>query len=140
MFDVNASEFKALTQASVKMNQPRPTDPESRPVPYMVGTESSPLEPLVVEALNRVYDPEIPVSVFELGLIYDIRISAAGQVRIVMTLTTPMCPVAEELPGMIERAVRAVAGVTDVAIELVWEPFWKPEFMSPETRLQLGLF
>lgn len=124
---------------SVNTQQALYSDSESRPIPYMPGTESSALEPLVVDALNRVYDPEIPVSVFELGLIYDIRISEAGLVRIVMTLTTPMCPVAEELPGMIKDAVRAVSGVTDVEIELVWEPFWKPEFMSPETRLQLGL-
>jgi len=137
MIAVNANEFSSLSQAG--MNTTRSFDPESRPVPYMAGTESSPLEPMVVEALNRVYDPEIPVSVYELGLIYDIRISDAGQVRIVMTLTTPMCPVAEELPRMIERAVHAIGGVTGVEVELVWEPFWKPEFMSPETRLQLGL-
>lgn len=116
-----------------------PADPGARPVPYRPGTEKSPVEPLVVEALNTVYDPEIPVSVFELGLIYDLRISEAGAVKVVMTLTTPMCPVAEELPGTIERAIRAIDGVTDVEIELVWEPFWQPEFISQEARLQLGL-
>lgn len=112
---------------------------EIRTPPYMPGSEDSKLEPLVVEALKSVYDPEIPVSVFELGLIYDIRISASGQVNIVMTLTTPMCPVAEVLPQVIEQAIRAIPGVTDVKMELVWEPFWKPEFMSQEARLQLGL-
>ena len=121
-----------------RMDPPR-READERPVPYMTGTEDSPLEPRVVEALGTVYDPEIPVSIFELGLIYDLRITAEGRVTVVMTLTTPMCPVAEELPGMIERAIRAIDGVSDVSIELVWEPFWKPEFMSTEARLQLGL-
>lgn len=114
-------------------------NPEERPVPYLVGTESSPLEPLVVEALQTVYDPEIPVSVFDLGLIYDIRISDEGLVKVVMTLTTPSCPVAGEMPGWIEQAIKTVDGVTAVEIELVWEPFWQQDFMTIETRLQLGL-
>lgn len=113
---------------------------ETRPVPYLVGTETSPLEPLIVEALRTVYDPEIPVSVFELGLIYDLRIDEEGNVKVVMTLTTPTCPVAEELPGMVERAVYTVDGVSNVEIELVWEPFWKQEYMTEEARLQLGLW
>lgn len=115
-------------------------DGETRPVPYMPGTESSPLEPQVVEALRTVYDPEIPVNIFELGLIYDLRIDAQGSVRIIMTLTTPGCPVAEELPAEIKRAVLALDGVNEVSIELVWEPSWKAEYMAEEARLQLGLW
>ena len=117
-----------------------PYDPEARPAPYLVGTETSPLEPHIVEALRTVYDPEIPVSLFEMGLIYDLRIREDGKVKVVMTLTTPSCPVAEELPGMIRRALLAIDGVTDVDIELVWDPFWKPEYMTEESRLQLGLW
>ena len=111
-----------------------------RSVPYMPGTENSLLEPDIVEALRTVFDPEIPVNVFELGLIYDLKIDDASQVKVVMTLTTPSCPVAEELPNWIKRAILSVEGVTDVEIELVWEPFWKAEYMTEEARLQLGLW
>ena len=111
-----------------------------RSVPYMPGTENSLLEPDIVEALRTVFDPEIPVNVFELGLIYDLKIDDTGQVKVVMTLTTPSCPVAEELPNWIKRAILSVEGVADVDIELVWEPFWKAEYMTEEARLQLGLW
>ena len=112
---------------------------DEKSVPYMVGTESSPLEPLIVEALCHVYDPEIPVSVFELGLIYDLKISNEGEVNVVMTLTAPNCPVAEELPLWVENAIKNIDGVTSVKIELVWEPFWRSEYMTEAARLQLGL-
>lgn len=115
------------------------SEPDGRAVPYMIGTETSPLEPLVVEALQSVYDPEIPVNIFELGLIYDLRISDNGEVKVVMTLTTPSCPVAEELPNWIKQALLAIKGIEAVAIELTWEPFWKPEYMTEAARLQLGL-
>ena len=113
---------------------------ETRPVPYLQGQETSPLEPKIIEALRTVYDPEIPVNVFELGLIYDLRIDDQGAVNVVMTLTTPSCPVAGELPGWIKRAINTIDGVSKVEIELVWEPFWKPEYMTEEARLQLGLW
>jgi len=109
-------------------------------VPYLEGTCPSPLESAVVEAIRSVYDPEIPVSVFDLGLIYDLRINDAGEVTIIMTLTAPTCPVAEELPSWIQRAIAAIGGVSNVTMELVWEPFWKPEYMSEAARLELGLW
>lgn len=115
-------------------------DEAARPVPYMPGTESSPLEPGIVEAIRTVYDPEIPVNVFELGLIYDLRIDEQGGVKVFMTLTSPSCPVAEELPGWIERAIYTIDGVDKVEIELVWDPFWKQDYMTEEARLQLGLW
>lgn len=115
-------------------------DGETRPVPYMPGTERSALEPQIVDMLRTVYDPEIPVNVFDLGLIYDLRIDELGTVKVVMTLTTPSCPVAEELPGWIKRAINSIEGVHEVAIELVWDPFWKPEYMAEDARLQLGLW
>lgn len=106
----------------------------------MVGTESSSLEPEVVEALRNVYDPEIPVNIFDLGLIYDLRINdAEGTVKVVMTLTTPSCPVAEELPRWIEQAIRQINGINDVEIDLTWDPFWRPEYMTEDARLTLGL-
>jgi len=115
-------------------------DGETRPVPYMPGTEQSPLEPQIVDVLRTVYDPEIPVNVFDLGLIYDLRIDELGAVKVVMTLTTPSCPVAEEIPSWIKRAINTIEGVGEVTIELVWEPFWKPDYMAEDARLQLGLW
>jgi FeS assembly SUF system protein len=109
-------------------------------VPYLEGTCPSQLEPAVVEAIRSVYDPEIPVSVFDLGLIYDLRIDDTGEVTVIMTLTAPTCPVAEELPSWIQRAIGALDGVTNVKMEIVWEPFWKPEYMSEAARLELGLW
>jgi len=108
-------------------------------VPYLEGTCLSPLEPEVVAAIRSVYDPEIPVSIFDLGLIYDLKISDAGEATVIMTLTAPTCPVAEELPSWIQRAIAAIDGVNDVKMELVWEPFWKVEYMSEAARLELGL-
>ncbi len=108
-------------------------------VPYLEGSADSPLEPQVVEALRSVFDPEIPVSVFDLGLIYDLRFSQDGVVLVIMTLTTPSCPVAEEIPEWIKRAIKLVEGVKEVEIDLTWEPFWKPEYMTEAARLELGL-
>ena len=108
-------------------------------VPYLEGSCPSALESAVVEAIRRVYDPEIPVSVFDLGLIYDIQIDAAGEVLVIMTLTAPTCPVAEEIPRWIQNSIAAVDGVSNVTMELVWEPFWKPEYMTEAARLELGL-
>ena len=116
------------------------TDTDEMLVPYLEGTCTSALEPRVVEAIRTVYDPEIPVSIFDLGLIYDLRINEAGEVSVIMTLTAPTCPVAEELPSWIQQAISAVDGVTHVTMELVWEPFWKTEYMSEAARLELGLW
>ena len=108
-------------------------------VPYLEGTCPSALEPAVVEAIRRVFDPEIPVSVFDLGLIYSLQINDAGEVTVIMTLTAPTCPVAEDMPGWIQHCIAAVDGVSSVTMEVVWEPFWKPEYMSEAARLELGL-
>ncbi len=94
----------------------------------------------VVEALRAVYDPEIPVSLYELGLIYDIIVAPAGKVDIVMTLTAPGCPVADILPQEVEKAAQAVDGVSGVHVELVFDPPWKPDMMSEVARLELGMF
>jgi FeS assembly SUF system protein len=98
------------------------------------------LEALVVETLQTVYDPEIPVNIYEIGLVYKVDVNAAGRVHVDMTLTSPMCPVAESLPGDVERAVAAVPGVTAVVVDLVWDPPWGPEMMSEAARLELGFF
>ena len=93
----------------------------------------------VIAALKKVYDPEMPVNIYELGLIYGIDIDAGGKAAIRMTLTAPNCPVAGTLPGEVERAVRSVAGITDVKLELTFDPPWTKARMSEAAKLALGL-
>jgi FeS assembly SUF system protein len=94
----------------------------------------------VIEALKTVFDPEIPVDIYELGLVYAIEIGDDGAVKVEMTLTTPSCPSAQELPSMAEEAVRQVAGVTSVTVEVVWDPPWDQSRMSEDARLALNMF
>jgi FeS assembly SUF system protein len=93
----------------------------------------------VVAALQTVYDPEMPVNIWELGLIYGLEVEPEGKVAIRMTLTAPNCPVAETMPGEVERAVRGVSGVTDVALELTFDPPWSKDRMSEAAKLSLGI-
>jgi FeS assembly SUF system protein len=97
------------------------------------------IEAQVLDALRTCYDPEIPVNIFELGLIYDVHANEAGVVEIKMTLTSPQCPAAQSLPAEVEGKVKALPGVTDVKIDLVWEPPWDLSKMSEAARLQLGM-
>jgi len=97
-----------------------------------------PLYEQVVEACRSVYDPEIPVNIYELGLIYTIDINAENAVKILMSLTAPGCPVAGEMPGWIADAVEPIPGIKQVDVELIWEPPWGMEMMSDEARLELG--
>ena len=96
--------------------------------------------PRVRDAIRTIYDPEIPVNIFELGLIYDVLVDAAGRVGVRMTLTAPACPAAQTLPLEVERKVRAIEGVADVKVEIVWEPPWDKDRMSDAAKLQLGMF
>ena len=93
----------------------------------------------VIGALKEIYDPEIPVNIYELGLIYGVDISDEGAVAINMTLTTPNCPVAESMPGEVELRVASVPGIRDCEVTLVWDPAWDPAKMSDEARLELGM-
>jgi FeS assembly SUF system protein len=97
------------------------------------------IEAQIVEALRTCFDPEIPVNIYEMGLIYDLKVDAGGVAAIRMTLTSPHCPAVQSLPAEIEAKVRAVDGVTDVKIDLVWEPPWDMSKMSEAARLQLGM-
>ena len=97
-------------------------------------------EDAVIAAISTVYDPEIPVDIYQLGLIYAIEIEDDGKVKIEMTLTTPSCPSAQELPGQVEDAVRGVEGVSDVLVEVVWDPPWDQSRMSEDARLALNMF
>lgn len=98
------------------------------------------LEDRVVAVLKRIFDPELPVSIWELGLIYELKVSEAGEVAIKMTLTAPNCPVAGSLPGEVRAKVAAVPGVTAAAVDLVWEPPWDKSRLSEAAQLELGLF
>jgi len=98
------------------------------------------LKPAIIEAICTIYDPEIPVNIWELGLIYDIEIDSEARVGIRMTLTAPACPSAQTLPAEVDRKVRAVPGVKDVYVEVVWEPAWTTDRMSDEAKLTLGMW
>ena len=102
-------------------------------------TANGALVEAVVEALKSIYDPEIPVDIYELGLIYDVAISEDGDAVVTMTLTTPHCPVAESMPGEVELRVLSVPGIRDAEVKLVWDPPWDPSKMSDEARLDLGM-
>ena len=103
------------------------------------GGPGSDLQAAVVDALKSVYDPEIPVDIYELGLIYDVAIDEDGDAVVTMTLTTPHCPVAETLPNEVELRVLSVPGIRDAEVKLVWDPPWDPSKMSDEARLELGM-
>ena len=93
----------------------------------------------VIAALKDIFDPEIPVNIYDLGLIYGVDVAEDGGVMVTMTLTTPHCPVAESMPGEVELRVSAVPGVRDAEVSLVWDPPWDPAKMSDEARLELGM-
>lgn len=100
---------------------------------------SQDLREKIIAALKTCYDPEIPIDIWELGLIYDIAISESNDVTLTMTLTTPHCPAAETLPADVEQKVSAVEGVASVRVEITWEPAWSPQMMSEAARLELNL-
>jgi FeS assembly SUF system protein len=105
---------------------------------YQISPEQ--LKEDVIEVLKTIYDPEIPVNIYELGLIYNIDVKASGEVNIEMTLTAPGCPVAQSFPGDVESRVMSVPGVSEAHVELVWEPQWTKDMMSEAAQLQLGMF
>ena len=110
-------------------------DQEEQPI----AGPGSDLQASIVEVLKSIYDPEIPVDIYELGLIYNVEVSEDGDATITMTLTTPHCPVAESLPQEVELRAMSVPGVRDAVVNLVWDPPWDPSKMSDEARLELGM-
>ena len=110
-----------------------------KPVVAHAGEPGGDLYEAVVEALKEIYDPEIPVNIYDLGLIYGVEIDDGAGAHVTMTLTTPHCPVAESMPGEVELRVGAVPGVRDAEVALVWDPPWGPDKMTDEARLELGM-
>lgn len=101
--------------------------------------EQKDIEQRVVEALQTIYDPEVPVNIYEMGLIYGVDVDPLGNASVSMTLTAPNCPAAQSLPMEVEEKVKAVDGVNEVNLEIVWEPPWDPSLMSDAAKLQLGM-
>ncbi len=128
-FDDGKDLFDFLPRRPAERDVERPSSGESDPA----------LEAQVVEALKTVRDPELPVNLVDLGLIYELVVKRDGTVYVEMTLTAPSCPVAGSLPGEVEKAIRTVPGVGDVRVKLVWTPPWTQDRMSEEARLELGL-
>jgi FeS assembly SUF system protein len=119
--------------------------PAPASAPQTSGMTSDPartsaLEPRIIEALSTVFDPEIPVNIYELGLIYDIIVDQSSAVGVRMTLTAPACPAAQTLPIEVKNKIAQIPGVTDVRVDVVWEPPWDRDRMSDAAKLQLGLF
>ncbi|MGL5837533.1 MAG: SUF system Fe-S cluster assembly protein [Sphingorhabdus sp.] len=108
-----------------------------KPVPVIAEGDEA-LQEAIIEALKEIYDPEIPVNIYDLGLIYNVEVNE-GHALVTMTLTTPHCPVAESMPGEVELRVGSVPGVGDAEVNLVWDPPWGPDKMTDEARLELGM-
>ncbi|MHA3915554.1 SUF system Fe-S cluster assembly protein [Halovulum sp. GXIMD14793] len=119
------------------MNAETDTPMEGTPL-IKPSTTDHPLYDQLVEACRTVYDPEIPVNIYDLGLIYTIEVNDENEVEVLMSLTAPGCPVAGEMPGWVAEAIEPVAGVKQVNVQLVWEPQWGMDMMSDEARLELG--
>lgn len=111
----------------------------AKPPEGPVGGEGSDLQADVIEALREIFDPEIPVNIYDLGLIYGVEVDENRDATVTMTLTTPHCPVAESMPGEVELRVSSVPGIRDAEVNLVWDPPWGPHKMSDEARLELGM-
>ena len=131
-----------MSDETTSDEQPNATpDPVEHPKSEVETTpdaETGGIRPRVIEVLKTVYDPEIPVDIYELGLIYEVAIRDEATAYIQMTLTSPMCPVAEILPQEVEEKVRSVEGVQEVALDLVWDPPWSPDMMSEAAKLTLN--
>jgi len=113
------------------------TQPRATETPHAM--DATQIEANVIAALRTIYDPEIPVNIYDLGLIYGLGIDANGKVDVRMTLTAPGCPVAATFPDTVEQRLYEVPGVTEARVELVWEPAWNPDRLSEDAKLQLGL-
>ena len=138
--DATASGLVPPPAAEMTPTQPSAPAPATTHDPIVPDPlKTLELKPKLIETLSTVYDPEIPVNIYELGLIYDIDVNADGLVGIRMTLTSPACPAAQSLPGEVKAKAKTVPGVSDAWVDVVWEPTWDMSKMSDEAKLQVGL-
>ncbi len=114
-------------------------NPTQATSPPEAASEGKELKEKVIDVLKSCFDPEIPVNIYELGLIYDVAVKPEGKIQIKMTLTSPMCPVAESLPPEVEMKVKKLPEVNAATVEVVWEPTWEPSMMSDAAKLQLNM-
>lgn len=131
--DADASAAEAAGAVPVPQDVPPPSGDGGEPIDVEAVRQA------ILEVLRTIYDPEIPVNIYEIGLIYGLDVAPDGRVNVRMTLTTPMCPAAESLPPEVEAKVGAVRGVRDVVVDLVWDPPWTPAMMSEDARLLLNI-
>jgi FeS assembly SUF system protein len=124
----------------VPLDLEKPVSTHVDPPPAAPAVEGADLEEKVVAVLRTCYDPEIPVNIYELGLIYDIQVDEKSAVEVRMTLTSPACPVAGSLPPEVQAKIKNIPGVSDAKVEIVWEPPWTQDRMSDAAKLQLGLY
>ncbi len=139
MEDNNKSGERQTAETTSATGETRTEQSVAQETALAGGAETDVLKEKVVEAVSTCYDPEIPVNIYELGLIYDISINPASEVTVKMTLTSPACPAAQSLPGEVEDKIRLMAKPKDVKVEVVWDPPWTPDMMSEAARLQLGM-
>ncbi len=131
------SSAKPVESSATAQNQPESVSPDVATAPQRRTLKRCARK--LLNVLRSIYDPEIPVNIYEIGLIYSVDIDPANAVNIRMTLTSPACPAAGTLPGEVEDKTRRVEGVTDVKVDLVWDPTWTPAMMSETAKLQLGM-
>ena len=131
-----------MTQIPMIPQEQPPTPDAGQETAGLVAdpVKTAELQPMIQAALKKVYDPEIPVDIWELGLIYDVFVTADGVAAIRMTLTAPGCPAAQILPGQVRDAAKGVDGVTDAKVDVVWEPGWTKDRMSDMAKMQLGMW
>jgi FeS assembly SUF system protein len=144
--NIKIEEVDAATPAPRARVEDAPHQPDylegflnRKPEPVAAGEPGGDVYEGVIATLREIYDPEIPVNIYDLGLIYGVDIEADAHVVVTMTLTTPHCPVAESMPGEVEMRVGAVPGVGSAEVNLVWDPPWDPQKMSDEAKLELGM-
>ncbi len=137
---MDSNEFKTFVNNASPLEKAPDLSADVTGGKRLDGLEQIALQDKVVEALQTCYDPEIPVNIYELGLIYEVKVEPSGEVYIKMTLTSPNCPAAGSLPGEVQEKVKAIPQVTAAKVDVVWDPPWDPTRMSEAARLQLGMF
>ncbi len=138
--DQNPSRNPMSPALAEAVRQAATDTPPTQPPAAAPPAQNPHLESAIVDVLKTIFDPEIPVNIYEIGLIYNVDVQAGGKVAIKMTLTSPACPAAQELPAAVKERTESVAGVTSADVEVVWDPAWSPAMMSEAARLQLGFF